>query len=121
MAGQIQMPMPVRQYLKTQISADEIPDFTIKNVLGDGNTAVTYEVHDKSGFPWALKLVYKESYGDRAPFREIGRFAKVRDERFFAFPKETGDWSLKLKNRNHEFIWFKSRCVRGQSLKKFQC
>ena len=119
MADQKQMPVPLHKYLTTQISPDAIPGFTIQNILGDGTTAVTYEVHDKSGIPWALKLVYKESYGDRAPFREVGRFAKARDERFLAFPKETGDWFLKLRNRKYEFIWFKSRCVRGQSLKKF--
>jgi len=119
MADQEQMPVRLRQHLVTEIAPDAIPGFTIQGILGDGTTAVTYEVHDRSGFPWALKLVYKESYGDRAPFREIGRFAKARDERFCAFPKETGDWSLKLGNRKYEFVWFKSRCVRGQSLERF--
>jgi len=119
MNGQIQMPTSILNYLKTSMFGENISGFTIKNVLGNGNTAVTYEVNDKDGFPWALKIVYKKSYGDRAPFREIGRFAKARDQRFLAFPKETGDWSLKLRNRSYEFIWFKSRCVRGKSLEEF--
>jgi len=119
MANQKQMPIRVRNYLKTTILDDGISGFMIRKILGDGNTAVTYEVYDTNGFTWALKLVYKESYGDRAPFREIGRFTKAKDERFVAFPKEVGDWSLKIRNRTYEFIWFKSRCVQGQSLSEF--
>ena len=119
MADQKQMPLHLLRYLTTKMPPNAITGFTIKRILGDGNTAVTYEVYDQNGIPWALKLVYRESYGDRAPFREIGRFAEATDERFFAFPKETGDWPLKLRSRNYEFIWFKSRCVRGQSLREF--
>ena len=119
MPEQKQMPKRLLQHLKSRMAPEDIPGFTIQRILGDGNTAVTYEVVDRNGLPWALKLVFKDSYGNRAPFREIGRFAKARDERFSAFPKETGDWDLQLGNRNYEFVWFKSRCVRGQSLEAF--
>lgn len=120
MAPQIQMPAPVRQHLKTKMVGKEIAGLKIKKeVLGCGNTAVTYKVEDKYGIPWALKLVTRESYGDRAPFREIARFSQTNDERFLVFPKETGDWPLKIKSKTYDFIWFKSRLVNGQSLEKF--
>lgn len=119
MAEQIQMPDNVREHLETNMIGQKICEFKILNVLGAGNTAVTYEVEDKHGFPWALKLITRESYGDRAPFREIGRFSKVNDERFLVFPKEIGDWSFQQKDNTYEFIWFKSRCVKGKTLKSF--
>jgi hypothetical protein len=42
MADQIQMQAPVRQYLETKMIGKEIAGFEIKNVLGSGNTAVTW-------------------------------------------------------------------------------
>jgi len=119
MTDQIPMPTAVCQHLKNNMIGQEINGLRIKEVLGSGNTAVTYEVEDKYGIPWALKLVTCESYGDRAPFREIARFSQVRDERFLVFPKEVDEWFLKLESKNYEFICFKSRCVRGQTLKNF--
>jgi serine/threonine protein kinase len=119
MTDQIPMPTSVRRHLEFNMIDQEVNGFTIKKVLGTGNTAVTYEVEDQYSFPWALKLVTHESYGDRAPFREIGRFARAKDERFLVFPKEVGDWSLKLRRKTYDFIWFKSRCVEGQTLKAF--
>ncbi|MCK4416802.1 MAG: hypothetical protein KAV99_01375 [Candidatus Latescibacteria bacterium] len=119
MADQIQMPDSVRGHLEIRMIREEINGLRIKKVLGSGNIAVTYEVEDEYGLPWALKLVSRESYGDRAPFREIARFAQAKDERFLAFPKEIGEWSIELRSNNYEFIWFKSRCVRGQSLRDF--
>jgi len=118
MAEQIPMPTPARRYLETETIGQRINGLTVKKVLGVGNTAVTYEVEDEYGIPWALKLVTCESYGERAPFREIARFAQATDERFLVFPKEVGDWSLKLEEV-YDFIWFKSRRVAGQTLKKF--
>lgn len=119
MADQIHIPASVCNHLVTNMIGQEINGLRIKKVFGSGNTAVTYEVEDKNGIPWALKLVYRESYGERAPFREIGRFAQARDERFLAFPKDIGEWSIELRGKKYEFIWLKSRCVRGQSLQNF--
>lgn len=119
MPDQISMLPSVRSHLKFYMIGQEVEGFRIKKVLGDGNTAVTYEVEDKYGIPWALKLVTRESYGDRAPFREIARFARAQDERFLVFPKEVGDWYLKLRRKTYDFIWFKSRRVMGQTLKGF--
>jgi hypothetical protein len=119
MPDQIQMPVLVRRHLETRMIGEQIAGLIIKRVLGLGNTAVTYEVEDQYGVPWALKLVSRESYGDRAPFREIARFAQAKDERFLVFPKEVDDWSVKLGEKLYEFIWFKSRLVRGQTLNDF--
>ena len=119
MPEQKPMPADVRKHLDTKMLGQKIEDMTIGSVLGCGNTAITYEVEDKDGFPWALKLVTPESYGERAPFREIARFSKAEDERFLVFPKGIGDWSLSLHSQRHEFIWFKSRCVKGLTLKDF--
>ena len=82
MAKQVQMPASVCRYLETNMIGQEINGFTIKQVLGCGNTAVTYEVEDRYGIPHALKLVMRKSYGDKAPFREIARFSQTKDERF---------------------------------------
>ena len=119
MDEQIPMPLPVRQYLESKMIGKNISEWTIKDVLGSGNTAITYEVEDKYGIKSALKLVTRESYGERAPFREIGRFSRVEDERFLVFPKEVGDWSLEYRHKKTDFIWFRSRCVKGVTLKKF--
>ena len=119
MADQIVMPDNLRAYLRKEMIGQFIEGMKIRNVLGVGNTAVTFEVDDKDGFAWALKIVTRESYGDRAPFREISRFSTALDERFLVFPKQVGDWSLNYKGREYDFIWFKSRCVKGQTLKKF--
>lgn len=119
MIKQVDMPSIVRKHLEEEMIGATICGFKIMQVLGAGNTAVTYEVKDEHGFPWALKLVTRESYGERAPFREIGRFSEVNDERFLVFPKGIGDWTLDLKGKKYDFIWFKSRCVRGKTLKKF--
>lgn len=119
MPDQIEMPARVRKYLMDNFSEIEIDEFKIIKVLGSGNTAVTYEVEDQNGLPWALKVVKRESYGDRAPFREIGRFARAKDKRFLVFPEDVGDHSLKLGSKTYDFIWFKSRCVEGQTLKSY--
>lgn len=119
MPEQIDMPLHVRSHLETKMVRQKICGFRVKELLGVGNTAVTYEVEDGTGALWALKLVTRESYGDHAPLREVARFAQVRDDRFLVFPKKIGDWSIKLKGRKFEFIWFLSRCVRGQTLKKY--
>ena len=119
MPNQIKMPARVRKYLMHNFSEIEIDEFKIIKVLGDGNTAVTYEVEDQYGFPWALKLVTRESYGDRAPFREIGRFARAKDKRFLIFPEGIGDFPLKLGEKTYNFYWFKSRRVEGQTLKSY--
>jgi hypothetical protein len=119
MADQIKMPKALRQHLLKEMIGKEIEGFTITDVLGCGNTAVTYKVLDKNEIPWALKLVTRESYGNRAPFREVARFSETDDERFLVFPKEIGDSSLKLKGKSYDFVWFKSRPVKGISLEKF--
>lgn len=116
MAKQIKMPASVRRHLEANMIGEEIKGFIIKQVLGCGNTAVTYEVEDRYSIPHALKLVMRKSYGDKAPFREIARFSQTKDERFLVFPKEIGDWSLKLKGKTYDFVWFKSRRVDGQTL-----
>ena len=113
------MPAHVREHLANKMIGQEISGFRIKEKLGAGNTAITYGVEDPDGFPWALKLVTAESYGERAPSREVARFAGVRDERFLVFPKEIGEWELKLENEAFDFIWFKSRRVGGQTLKDY--
>jgi hypothetical protein len=97
----------------------QINGLTIKKVLGHGETAVTYKVEDKGGIPWALKLVTRESYGDRAPFREIVRFSQTEDDRFLIFPQDVGDWELPLGGETYKFVWFKSKLVKGDTLKKF--
>ncbi len=119
MTNQIPMPPSACRHLKNNMIGQEINGLRIKEVLGSGTTAVTYKVEDKYGIPWALKLVTCESYGDRAPFREIARFSQAEDERYLVFPKEVGDWSLPLRGKTYEFIWFKSRAVKGQTLKDF--
>lgn len=119
MAGQVQMPSSIQNYLKNNMIGKDVCGLRIIKVLGHGKTAVTYEVEDYNGIPWALKVVWMKSYGSRAPFREIGRFAQAKDERFLAFPKDIGEWCLDFRNKKHEFIWLKSRCVRGLSLRDF--
>ena len=105
MAEQAQMPESICEHLEHQMIGKKIAGFAVRDVLGAGNTAVTYEVADKYGIPWALKVVLRESYGDRAPFREVGRFAQTRDERYLVFPKEVGDWRLTLHAGPVDFIW----------------
>ena len=119
MAEQVKMPASLRNHLEAKMIGQEIDGFTIRDVLGCGNTAVTYDVRDKYDIPWALKLVMRESYGGRAPFREISRFADTEDDRFLVFPKEIGDWILNLGRKSYEFVWFKSKPVRGVTLKSF--
>lgn len=119
MVDQLKMPDSTRNHLKNNMIGQDICGLIIKKVLGSGNTAVTYEVEDTHGIPWALKVVWLESYGDRAPFREIGRFAQAKDERFLAFPKDIGEWTLEFRNKKYKFIWLKSRYVRGLSLRNF--
>jgi hypothetical protein len=91
---QLDMPTRVRQYLENELSGNEIAGFRIGRVLGSGNTAVTYEVRDIGGVEWALKLVTKESYGDRAPLGEVARFAAAEVVRFLVFPKAIGEWTI---------------------------
>ena len=74
---QLDMPARVRQHLETEMIGKHIDRFLVKDVLGSGNTAVTYEVKDDYGAEWALKLVTKESYGERAPLGEVVRFSGV--------------------------------------------
>ncbi|MCX6122612.1 MAG: hypothetical protein NTX44_13465 [Ignavibacteriales bacterium] len=119
MAEQIYMPKALRTHLENNMLGEKISNLRLKRLLGSGNTAVTYEAEDKYDINWALKIVTRESYGERAPFREIGRFAQVEDERYLVFPKEVGETTLKLRGKEHEFIWFKSRCVRGKTLHGF--
>lgn len=119
MAEQVKMSAFLRNHLEAKTIGQEINGFIIKRVLGCGNTAVTYEVEDRYGIPHALKLVLRKSYGDKAPFREIARFSQTKDERFLVFPKEIGDWTLKLKGKAYDFVWFKSRRVDGQTLEQF--
>jgi serine/threonine protein kinase len=113
------MPREVRDYLETKMIRRQVGGLTIKKVLGSGNTAITYEAEDKYGIGWALKLVTRKSYGKRVPFMEIKRFAKCRDPRFLVFPEETGKWRLRRSGRVIEFVWFKSRCIRGETLRDF--
>jgi len=119
MSDQITMPNSIRQYLETSMIGQKINSLKIRKILGYGKTAVTFEVEDQFHIPWALKLVTRESYGDRAPFREIARFSHAEDERYLVFPKEVGDLSLDIRGETYEFIWFKSRCVRGKNLNDF--
>lgn len=119
MPDQIRMPEPVRDHLENRMIGEQINGLTIKGVLGTGNTAITYEADDRFGVPWALKVVTRESYGDRAPFREVARFSQTVDDRFLVFPRDIGDWQLSLDSRTIDFIWFQSRCVRGKTLEKF--
>ena len=119
MAEQLDMPSRVRQHLENDMAGKDIAGFRIGRVLGSGNTAVTYEVRDKGGVEWALKLVTKESYGDRAPLGEVARFSAAEDERFLVFPKAIGEWTLELARKEYEFIWFQSPQVKGETLKKY--
>lgn len=120
MAKQVGMPASVKEYLEDQGRVgDNIKGFTILERKGSGNTAVTYKVRDENGFFWALKLVTRKSYGDRAPFREVSRFSKTNDKRFLIFPMDVGDWTLKLGGKNYEFVWFKSEFVDGVTLRQF--
>jgi hypothetical protein len=116
---QIPMPAQVRKRLETSMIGEKIDALTVRRVLGSGETAITYEAVDEYGAPWALKLVTRESYGERAPFREVARFAQALDQRFLVFPQAIGDWSTKRGNRTVDFVWFKSRCVRGETLERF--
>lgn len=119
MASQIKMPDKVRNYLENILIGRSIKGLKLNKVLGNGNTAVTYETEDNYGIPHALKLVLHEYYEDRAPFREIARFSLAQDERFLVFPKDVWDWNLKLEGLKYTFVCFKSRCVRGLTLNKF--
>lgn len=119
MSKQVHMPASLRNHLKTKMIGQEIGGLTIISVLGCGNTAVTYYVRDKNDIPWALKLVTRESYSERAPFREIARFSDTEDERFLVFPKAIGDWKKKFGQKIYEFLWFKSKPVSGKTLKVF--
>jgi len=119
MAKQIEMPPELKSHLENKMIGTEINGMRIKQLRGSGNTAATYEVEDEFGIPWALKLVTRDSYGDKAPLREIVRFANTVDNRFLVFPIAIGDWPLKLKNTTYKFIWFKSRCVKGETLEDF--
>jgi serine/threonine protein kinase len=119
MPDQIPMPKTVKSRLETEMFGKQIAGFTIREVLGAGNTAITYGAEDRYGQTWALKLVTHESYGDRPPFREVARFAQAADKRFLVFPEETGDWELLEGKKSVQFIWFRSRCVRGKSLESF--
>jgi hypothetical protein len=113
------MPEFLKYHLETQMIGEEINNMKIVELLGSGNTAVTYKVNDKFNMPWALKLVTRESYGDKAPVREIVRFANTIDNRFLVFPIEVEDWPLALEGEKFQFYCFKSRCVRGETLKSF--
>lgn len=119
MPDQIPMPAAAKIHLESEMVGKEIADFTIREVLGAGNTAITYAANDAYGLTWALKLVTRESYGERPPFREVARFAQTTDKRFLVFPEQTGEWKLGDGRKAVQFIWFKSRCVRGKSLESF--
>ena len=120
MADQKDMPTRVRDHLENQMVGKSIKGFRILGKpLGSGNTAVTYKVQDRNGAEWALKLVTKESYGERAPLGEVARFARTEDERFLVFPKGIGEWTLNLHGKKYEFIWFKSPQVKGQTIRKY--
>jgi len=118
-AQQVTMSKAVRDHLERNIIGQKIGDLTIQRVLGIGETAVTYEVEDRYGAAWALKLVMRKSYGNRAPFSEIARFSQARDDRFLVFPKEVLEWTLKLGRTRKPFICFKSRKVTGETLEDF--
>ena len=118
MLNQIEMPTTLRQYLREKMIGKRIEGYLISKVLGVGNTAVTYEVEDEYFSTWALKIVTRESY-EHAPFTEVARFSRVKDTRYLVFPKESGEWKLKLHKETHEFIWFRSRCVNGITLREF--
>lgn len=116
---QVPMPESIRHHLVNEMIGQEIRAngsvFQVLSVLGDGNTAVTFKVQDGYTNHWALKLVTKESYGERAPMREVERLTGVTDRRFLAFPEEVGDWEYE----GTDFVWFRARCVAGTSLEKF--
>ena len=92
MPEQVPMPKGARKYLAEEIFGEQIGKMTVKKLLGLGKTAVTYEVVDSFGLTWALKLVTRDSYGDRGALGEVARFAGVRDNRFLVFPEVVGDW-----------------------------
>jgi len=119
MPEQIPMPKGVRRRLEIEMIDCQINGLTVKKVIGSGNTAITYEVEDRYGQIWALKLVTRESYGDRAPFREVARFSQVRDKRFLVFPEDVGDWEYREDGKVVQFVCFKSRCVKGKTLETF--
>lgn len=118
MTAQIGMPERLRNHLARMVG-QEIDGFRVKEIIGSGNTAVTYGAVDRDYMPWALKVVTRDSYGARAPFREIARFAQTKDERFLVFPKRVGDWRLRLDTTLYEFVWFASRRVDGHTLQHF--
>jgi len=119
MAKQLGMPPYLKKHLENEMIGKDIDGFRVEQFVAAGNTAVTYKVTDKEGFTWALKIVTCKSYGDRTPFREISRFSDATDERFLVFPKGVGDWKLKLRRKDYEFIWFKSEYIDGQTLRDF--
>ena len=119
MSSQIKMPDVLKSHLKNKMVDAKIGNFTVVSALGDGNTAVTYKVEDRYQRPWALKIVLSDSYKGRAPIREIVRFARAEDDRFLILPEEFGNWSLDLESKRFDFIWIKSRMVKGETLEKF--
>jgi tRNA A-37 threonylcarbamoyl transferase component Bud32 len=119
MTEQIPMPRAAREYLEREMIGKRVHGLTIKRVLGPGSTAMTYEAEDKYGVAWALKLVARKSYGKRKPFTEIAKFAHCQDRRFLVFPEETGKWTLRLRRQALNFVWFKSRCIRGKTVRDF--
>ena len=100
------MPNGLRLHLKNKMIGKKIEEYTIFKVLGEGNTAVTYEVKDKYQRLWAIKIVTRESYKDRAPIREIVRFAPAEDDRYLILPEDVGDYTLNYRNKNirYKFI-----------------
>jgi len=119
MAEQYQMSSEWNMMLVSKMVGQDIEGFSVKRVLGSGSTAVTYLALDDNGHEWALKLADADSFGERSPFRDVGRFSSVRDERYLALTKETGLTTLQLDGVDKRFYWFKSRPVEGQSLQDF--
>jgi hypothetical protein len=115
MPGQEPMPADVRAHLEQNMVGTKVDNLHVLEVLGGNTTAVTFKAADEYGREWALKVVTTQSYGDRAPFREVARFAQVDDRRFLAFPEATGDCTI----AGTDFVWFKTRLIRGPTLRGY--
>ena len=78
MQNQQDMPKSVRDHMTNKMIGKKIDDLIICKILGSGNTAITYEVEDIFGVRWALKLVTRESYGERAQLREYLKILTIK-------------------------------------------
>jgi len=120
MSKQLKMPKDWKQFLMEELVGQHIDKFHVVKVLGAGKTAVTYEVLDEGGRPWALKVMDAVAFGEGASIRDVARFRAVEDDRYLVFPQEADRTEIAMADRKRrEFVWFKSKRVNGVSLDGF--